>query len=570
MNNLNRNVSSLADRSFDLLIIGGGIFGCAAAWEAASRGLSVALIEKDDFSHATSANHFKMVHGGIRYLQHLDVPRIRESSCERSVLLKIAPHLVHPLPIVIPTYGHGAKGKEFLAAGMLVYDLLTADRNHGLHADRRIPLSRFLTRRQVLNLFPGVHEQGLTGGALFCDGQMYHPPRLAISFLRSAAAHGAIAANYVEAIDFLRRGNTITGVLATDRLSGARVQIHGRVVMVTSGPWSHRLVESSLGQTIQPVPTFSRDLAFVVPRKFKCPYAIAFSTTSKDTDSVIDTGGRRLFAVPWKNFTLVGVWHRVCRDDPDHIDVTPDEIATFAAEVNSAFPGLRIALSEISVVNTGLTLFGDESQQESDNLSFGKRSLLVDHRQAHGLEGLISLIGVRATTARGMAEKAVNVAIHKLGKVCPPSRTDRLPIFGGDYVEFEALRRDLRQSHPDLRPTDAQAYNLLCHYGSQFHRVLEYASTDAELLSPIADTEAFRVEIVHAVKAEMAVHLDDLVFRRLDLGTGMLPSDAALNECAGIMGSVLGWHADDIASELARVKALFPHWNHKYRHEAFK
>lgn len=570
MDILNRDIAAMAGGKFDLVIVGGGVFGCAAAWEAASRGLSVALIEKDDFSHATSANHFKMVHGGIRYLQHLDVPRIRESSRERSVLLKIAPHLVHPLPIVIPTYGHGAKGKEFLAAGMLVYDLLTADRNRGLHADRRIPLSRFLTRGEVLKLFPGVKEQGLTGGALFCDGQMYHPPRLAISFLRSAAARGAVAANYVEAIDFLRRGNTITGVLATDRLSGARIQIHGRVVMITSGPWSHRLIESSLGKTIQPVPTFSRDLAFVVPRKFECPYAVAFSTTSKDTDSVIDTGGRRLFAVPWKGFTLIGVWHRVCRDDPDHIDVTPDEIATFAAEVNAAFPGLRIALDKISVVNTGLTLFGDESQQKSNSLSFGKRSLLIDHRQTHGLDGLISLIGVRATTARGMAAKAVNVAFHKLRRACPPSHTDQLPIFGGDYADFEALRQDLRQSHPSLRPTDVQAYNLLCHYGSQLPRVLEYASTDAELLSPIADTAAFRVEIVHAVKAEMAIHLDDLVFRRLDLGTGRLPSDAALNECARIMGAELGWNADEIAAERARVEALFPHWNHKYRHEAFK
>jgi glycerol-3-phosphate dehydrogenase len=565
-----RNLSLLPSRTFDLVIVGGGIFGCAAAWEAASRGLAVALIEKDDFSHATSANHFKMVHGGIRYLQHLDVLRIRESSRERSVLLKIAPHLVHPLPIVIPTYGHGAKGKEFLAAGMLVYDLLTADRNHGLHADRRIPNSRFLTRGQVLTLFPGIQQQGLTGGALFHDGQMYNPPRLAISFLRSAVARGAIVANYVEAIDFVRRETTITGVLATDRLSGKPIQINGRVVMVTSGPWSHRLVESSLGQTIQPVPTFSRDLAFVVPRKLKCPYAIAFSTTSKDTDSIIDTGGRRLFAVPWKDFTLVGVWHRVCRDDPDRIDVSPDEIATFVAEVNSAFPGLRIALDEISVINTGLTLFGDESQQKSNSMSFGKRSLLIDHRQEHGLDGLISLIGVRATTARGMAEKAVNVAFKKLGKACPPSRTDKLPIFGGDYADFQDLRQDLRQSHPSLRPSDTQAYNLLCHYGAQVHGVLEYASKDPELLSPIAHTEAFRVEIVHAVKAEMAIHLDDLVFRRLDLGTGKIPSDAALNECAKIMGSVLVWNADEIDNEIARVKSLFPHWNHKYRHEASK
>ena len=148
-------------------MVGGGIFGSCTAWDAALRGLSVALVEKKDFSHATSANHLKMIHGGIRYMQHGDIRRIRESSRERSAFLRIASHLTKPLPIVIPTYGHGKKGKEIMAAGLLLYDLLTWDRNRGLHHEQMIPGGHFISRQKILELFPGLDLEGLTGGAVF-------------------------------------------------------------------------------------------------------------------------------------------------------------------------------------------------------------------------------------------------------------------------------------------------------------------------------------------------------------------------------------------------------------------
>ena len=188
MTKLDRNINTLTDTEFDLIVVGAGIFGACATWEAARRGLKVALLEKTDFAHATSANHFKMVHGGIRYIQHGDLARIRESAHERSALLRIAPHLVRPLPIIIPTYGHGIKGKEILWTAMRLFDLLTWDRNRGLLPEKNIPASTIITRSQILKLFPGIKTKGLTGGALFYDGQMVSPTRLVISFLRSAAA----------------------------------------------------------------------------------------------------------------------------------------------------------------------------------------------------------------------------------------------------------------------------------------------------------------------------------------------------------------------------------------------
>src|SRR5512134_780414 len=229
---MKRNIQGLAEKEYDLVIIGGGIFGACAAWDAARRGLRVALLEKKDFSHATSANHLKMVHGGIRYMQHLDVVRVRESSLERSALLRIAPHLVRPLPIVMPTYGHGMRGKAVLGAGISLYDLLTLDRNWRIPDEgRRIPRGRLITRREVVDHFPGIDPHGLTGAAVFYDCQMYSPQRIAISFLRAAASAGAEIANYLEVTDFHKKEGRITGVRARDVLNGDIIDVRGMMVL---------------------------------------------------------------------------------------------------------------------------------------------------------------------------------------------------------------------------------------------------------------------------------------------------------------------------------------------------
>ena len=236
---IERNLGSLASREFDVLVVGGGIFGACAAWDAALRGLSVALLERRDFGSGTSANSFKMVHGGIRYLQHADMYRIRESSRERSALLRIAPHLVSPLPIMIPTYGHGREGKELLSAGMLVYDLATIDRNRGLlDPDRRIPRSRVVSREACLEALPGLEASDLTGGALFHDAQIHNTPRLTLAFLQSAASAGATIANYVEASGFLQDGDSVTGVRARDVLGGDTLDVRARMVLNCAGPWA--------------------------------------------------------------------------------------------------------------------------------------------------------------------------------------------------------------------------------------------------------------------------------------------------------------------------------------------
>ena len=257
---MKRDIAALDKKEYDLIVIGGGIFGICAVWDAALRGLSVALLERGDFSHATSANSFKLVHGGIRYLQHADIARVRESSRERSVLLRIAPHLVHPLPIIMPTYGNGMRGKETLRIGLLLYDILTFDRNRGIRdPKRRIPPGRIISRQECLEVFPHLEHQGLTGAAVFYDAQMYNPTRLALAFLKSAVEAGVDAANYVQVTEFIRDRNRVIGVKAEDTLTGNDLEIRGKVVVNAAGPWAYRLLNRSLGVRPSSSPSFSRD-----------------------------------------------------------------------------------------------------------------------------------------------------------------------------------------------------------------------------------------------------------------------------------------------------------------------
>lgn len=428
---MQRDLSALENSVFDLVVVGGGIFGVCSAWDAALRGLSVALVERRDFAGATSANSFKMVHGGIRYLQHGDLVRIRQSSQERNALLRIAPHLVQPLPIVIPTYGHGMKGKEVLLAGLFLYDLLTLDRNWGIRdVEARIPNGCSLPRQEILNMFPDLDQEGLTGGVLFNDAQMYNPPRLALSFLKSAVELGAKAANYVEAIDFLRSGDRICGVRARDGMTGTPLEIRGKVVLNAAGPWAETLLEKSTNLHLSSPGTYSRDACFVVPRRLTGNYALAVSGRTKDPDAILSRSARHLFIVPWRDYSLVGVWHIVHQGLPDEFTVTQQDLQSFLEEINQAYPSLGLTLDDVSISNAGLVLFGD-NKPGAKHLSYGKRSRIIDHSREHHLEGLVTLIGVRYTTARGEATKAVDLVFSKLQRRSPQSKTSSTPIWGG-------------------------------------------------------------------------------------------------------------------------------------------
>lgn len=551
---LRRDLAPLAEREFDLIVIGGGIFGACAAREAARRGLSVALLERGDFSGATSAQSFKMVHGGMRYLQHADLRRVRQSSADRHTLLRDAPHLVRPLPVVVPTYGHGIRGKAALRAAMATYDALTFDRNRGIpDPRRRIPRGRCLSRAEVLDRYPGLPEDGLTGAGVFSDGQMINPPRLVLAFVRSAADAGAVVANYVEVADLVVRNGRIMGVTARDLLGGGEISVRGRVTLNAAGPYAEGLL-SAAGLPLADRTPWSRDAYFVVDRPLvPGPAALALPARTSDPDALLSRGPRHLFLVPWHGATLVGVWHAVYQGDPDGYTVREEELGEFIDEINAAYGGLGLTLDDISLWNAGLIPFG-ENDPTSRDLRFGHHSRLIDHAGDHGVEGLITLIGVRYTTGPSDAARAVALALDKLG--FRAARPEPAPVHGGDEPDVARLVSGvLAGGPPDVPPAALRA--LAHNHGSAVDRVLALARERPDLASTLTGSTVLRAEVVHAVREEMAMTAADVVFRRTDLATARHPGLAALGECVELIALEAGWDGERQRRELAGIQAAF-------------
>jgi glycerol-3-phosphate dehydrogenase len=548
---MQRNPTALADRTYDVLVIGGGAFGAAAARDAALRGLRTALIERGDFGGATSAECFKMVHGGIRYLQHADVPRLRASCFERSALLRIAPHLVHPLPIAIPTYGRGRRGRAFLGAGAAVYDLLTIDRNRGIRdPSRQVQRSRLLSRTEVLDLFPHLQSPDLSGAVVFEDGQMYNPARVVLGFVRSAATAGADVCNYVEAQEFVWEGNDVRGALVRDQLSGEQFPIRARVTLNAAGPWADYLHRDP--QRFNPwerLP-FSRDAYFIVDRAPTSSYGLAIQGTSRDKDALLGRATRHLFAAPWRDKTLLGVWHRLFPDFPDEARVAPQEIDEWIAELNTVYPALALSRAEVTFAHCGLVPFGETAT--ATELSFGKQSRLIDHRSTHGIGGLVSLAGIRFTMARADAGQAVDLLLRQLGRIIPSPATAHMPLPGGDVSNFAAFEAAALKTSPagiSLRGLQA----LLRNHGTLYRDVLKHEAESS--VSTIDGTMTLRAEISYAVDEEMAVHLDDVVLRRTDLGSASHPGRAVLATTAAEIGRKLAWSSQRMRQEIESTAA---------------
>ncbi len=553
------NIKKLTEDRFDLVIVGGGIFAACAAWDAVLRGLSVALIEKEDFCSGVSANSFKMIHGGIRYLQHGDIVRLRSSCHERSAMLRIAPHLVQPLPILIPTYGYGKSGKFYLGAGMLLYDLLTLGRNRGIRDPKRhIPWSGFLNKEEVLQEYPDLEKEGLTGAALFSDGQMYNPTRLVLAFIKSAMGKGAQVANYVEATGLIQEQSKVVAVNAVDKLSGQSLTIQAKTVLNAAGPWSEWFLSDTVRDNNAEKGVYSRDACFVIKRRFKSHSAIAVQGRTKDPDALLSRPARHLFLVPWRDYTLVGVWHVVLTNHPEEVTVEKSEIETFIDEINWAYPGFDLKPGDVEIWNAGLVPFG-ENEEGAENLSYGKRSHLIDHKQEDGVDGFVTLIGIRYTTARGDAAKALDMVCSKLGVRTGRPATESIPVAGGDIENFDVLVQQLYQKQ-ELSLSEDCVRALAHNYGTDAGSIIDMATQDRSLANTVGNTRVLLAEVKYAVDYDMAYTLSDIVFRRTDLATGGNPGEGAIRTCAEQMATLLDWDERETQCQVDAVMKRFPSW----------
>lgn len=546
---MQRSPAALADTQFDIAVIGGGAFGAAAARDAALRGLRTVLIERGDFGSGASAECFKMVHGGIRYLQHADVKRVRSSCHERSALLRIAPHLVSPLPIVIPTYGYGRHGKMFLGAGAQAYDWLTFDRNSGIRdRSRHIDGARFLSKNAVLGLFPHLNAERLTGAVVFEDGQMHNPARLVLAFVKSAVAAGATACNYIEAMNFLWQGSRVRGVSVRDRLSGDVFDVRARLTLNAAGPWADYLEQDRERFGEWRRRPFSRDAYFIVDRVPTSMYGLAVQGLSRDKDALLSRATRHLFAVPWRDKTLLGVWHKLFPETPDDARVRTDEIDSWITELNTVYPALNLAPSEVTFAHCGLVPFGETAT--ATDLSFGKESRLIDHRGTSGVHGLVSVVGIRFTTARADAARAVDLLLQQSPMRPVPPATDRLALPGGNIDDFEAFALQAQQARA-VNVSARSLHGLLRNHGSEYWQLIRLIQQRDEGAKLVPDSTTLLAEIWHAVDNEMAMRLEDVVMRRTDIAAGHHPGRAALDVAAAEMSRRLAWSPRRTNEEIA-------------------
>lgn len=562
----NRDPQALQNRNFDLLIIGGGIYGLGVAWEAALRGLSVALVEKNDFGSGTSAGCFKIVHGGLRYLPHLELGRFFESVREQRILRTIAPHLVHPLPFLVPCYGRGAKSKAALDIGCSLYELLALFRNQGVDSEHVLPQHKALSTAEVLAIAPGIQRDNLNGGVVFYDAQMSNCDRLTLAVAQSAALAGAKVCNYVEATALVRAetghdSEHIAGIELLDRRSGRAFKAQAKVYIDATGPWSDRLL-SKFFSTPKPTKRFySKGIQLVVPQIIS-KYAVAVESPHVEEGAAVSRGGRSYFLVPWRDRTLVGTYDELSAEEPDQFRISPKEIKQFVDEVQTAYSSQLLSADRVGYAFGGLRELsaGQSAAAQSGRMKQGEAPVsrtdeITDHAVGVGagrISNLITVHGMKYTTFRALSEKVVSLAVSKARLHKCSSRSANTPLAGApdNYLEFK------QQAHSkyDAKLSAETCEHLLRSYGTRIDEVMSIAEQDSKLGDRLArDNETIGAELVYAARNEMAETLLDIVLRRTALGTLGTLGSGVINAAGEIVGSELGWSESKRKEEIDSV-----------------
>ncbi len=522
-------LDAMAAEPMDVLIIGGGITGAGIARDAALRGLRVALVDKSDVAGGTSSRSSRLIHGGLRYLEHGDLRLVFEASRERRILLRIAPHLVRPLPFLFPAY-RGARVPPWkLRAGLWLYDLLAAFRNVHAH--------RWLGAKRVRALEPGLRDKDLAGAGLYYDAQT-DDARLALATLRSAATAGALIASYTEVLALAKPDGRVAGASVRDVLTGRRLELRARVVVNATGPWVdavRRLDEPAA----TPLLRLSKGAHVAVPR------ARIGNTHAVTLTSPLD--GRVMFVLPWGDVSYIGTTETEETVPPERARTTGDDAVYLLRSANAFFPRARLAPHDVVSTWAGLRpLLAPDRSRSAGAVS-------REHRIVESASGLITIAGGKLTTYRVMGRDVMDRVASRLRKLDGrrPARapaTDELPLPGGETADLDVLV----SSTVARGVGEPTAQHLVASYGTESAAVLNLVDRQRGLGKPILEGRPeIRAEVVHAVQREMAMRLADVLIRRTHLfhqtrGQAV----TATTVVADLMAPLLGWDAARRAEEI--------------------
>ena len=476
----------------DLLIIGGGVTGAGIARDATMRGIRTVLVDKGDFGSGTSSRSSRLVHGGLRYLEHGHLRLVFEASRERRTLLRIAPHLVWPRSFLFPVHNGSRVPRWKLAAGLWLYDLLALFRNVRPH--------RMLGKRAMQRAEPGLRSRGLKGGARYYDAQC-DDARLALANVRDAHRRGALAINYAVVEHVEAPDGRVSGARVIDLVTGVTHSVRAKVVVNATGPWSDD-VRAGPGAT--PALHRTKGCHVVVPRH-RLGNNEALTLTSP-----ID--GRVMFIVPWGRLSYIGTTETPLDCPPENVEATADDVVYLLRSANAFFPDARLRPSDVLATWAGVRPLVRQAGTEDPNAVSREHVILENDN------GLLSIVGGKLTTYRSMAAQVVDTVAHRLhamdGRRFSPAPTAHEPLPGGESRDLDVL---VGAAEGEGFPKDVAAH-LVHTYGSEAAAVIRLAQSDPHLAEPVVPGHpTLWAEILHAIRREMAITLCDLLVRRTHL-----------------------------------------------------
>jgi glycerol-3-phosphate dehydrogenase len=545
---MKRKLERLANQKFDVLVVGGGIHGAITAWDAALRGVSVALIERGDFGSGTSQNSLKIIHGGLRYLQDGNLSRIRTMARERTTWMRIAPHLVHPLPCLMPTTQKISRSRLAMGVALKANDILSFDRNQLADPEKDLPDGMIVSQRELSRILPGYDVSTSTGAAVWYDAQIYNSERLLLEFILSAADAGAEVANYVEAISFLQRDNRITGVRVKDFQTGQIFDIQSKLVINCAGAWMDCLLEKA---ALHSEYAISIAMNVIVNQVWS---DVAVGLTSQPVNG---RSPQVLFIVPWRNKSMIGTCHIPWHDGPHAFMLNKVTVQEFLDQINSAYPPLNLSFEDVRHVTWGF-LPVNKADANKQQVKLTRDAVVIDHQRKDGISGLISILGVKYTTARVVAEQALDLAVGQLGTKTKQCQTHTTPVKGGRIDDFRAFLRQALAKVPRVG-NERFTEHLVYTYGSEYQNLVKYVIKQPELARRIDPPLPVTVaEVQHAIQHEMALTLADVIGRRTELGATGLPSIATLQKCADLIGREFQWSSERQQQEIDAVIQAYP------------
>jgi len=540
-------LAGLDQTPLDAVVIGGGMAGAGIARDLALRGVSVALFEKGDFASGTSSKSSKLIHGGLRYLELGDFKLVRESLRERKTLERVAPHLVRPLPFLVPVYKGSRRGLVLVRLGMWLYDLLTPGK-----ATERY---RVLRAVDTLALEPNIRAEDLKGAGYYFDDLLLYPERMCLENILSAARHGARAFNYCQVEEFVKGSRGLDGVRVRDLLTDQVFDVRASVVINASGPWVDRVRElAGLTQATPKVVRTTKGIHCLLPR-----------LTERAVYLSSDSDERMIFVIPWRDFSLVGTTDSDFDGDPDRLWATRAEVEYLLGAVRRVLPDPRVSIEHVAYTYAGVRPLAFEEGAAASKVSRDHRVVL------EGNEGrLMSVTGTKLTCFRSLAEEVGDLVTARLDRR-RPSISARLSLDGLDEDVAKLEARAWLDVSAEMAATGLPRDTLqilVDTYGRGYTRVLELAKKvpdGAERLCP--SNPEIVAQLHQAVREEMAVSLQDFLIRRSAIGQSFCQGLDCAESIGRRMAEVAGWSSRRLGAELEAYQKYVDR-SHRFRQPA--